>query len=118
VLQAPWMPPRTLSATGPRRARFVEAQADRQVFKRLYDAIARRPDVPRDLIDELKAELDRMPDPTLSLIATEAACPTRRPHYSEVRGWTGRLAEFRTLGPYTAWFAAAWIVPSRSSTTA
>jgi hypothetical protein len=67
------MPPRTLSATGPRRARFVEAQADRQVFKRLDDAIARRPDVPRDLI----AELDRMPDPTLSLITTKAACPTR-----------------------------------------
>jgi len=33
--------------------------------------------VSRDLIDELKAELDRMPDPTLYLITTEAACPTR-----------------------------------------
>jgi hypothetical protein len=70
------MPPRSLSATDPRRARFVEAQADRQVFKRLYDAIARRPDVPRDLIDELKtARPDPGPDPVPH--HHEAVCPTR-----------------------------------------
>ncbi len=49
--------------------RWSAAQDAHVVFKRLVDVLARRPDVPDDVVDELLTELDRMPDPTLSLVS-------------------------------------------------